>query len=98
MDNGTEKISIFAKIKRLLIGKAHNPYDSHIFKNLSLVAFFAWVGLGADGLSSSAYGPQEAFMALGGHIYLSIFIAFVSSRRRNTRYIGDWSSDVCSSD
>ena len=79
MDNGTEKISIFAKIKRLLIGKAHNPYDSHIFKNLSLVAFFAWVGLGADGLSSSAYGPQEAFMALGGHIYLSIFIAIASA-------------------
>src|SRR5215210_4427813 len=23
---------------------------------------------------------------------------FVSSRRRHTRYIGDWSSDVCSSD
>src|SRR5437879_7793555 len=23
---------------------------------------------------------------------------FFSSRRRNTRYIGDWSSDVCSSD
>src|SRR5437764_14448106 len=23
---------------------------------------------------------------------------FISSRRRHTRYIGDWSSDVCSSD
>ena len=23
---------------------------------------------------------------------------FFSSRRRHTRYIGDWSSDVCSSD
>src|SRR5437763_3855068 len=27
---------------------------------------------------------------------LSVF--FFSSRRRHTRYIGDWSSDVCSSD
>src|SRR5437879_10636120 len=27
---------------------------------------------------------------------MSIF--FFSSRRRHTRYIGDWSSDVCSSD
>src|SRR5437764_12544010 len=26
------------------------------------------------------------------------FIFFFSSRRRHTRYIGDWSSDVCSSD
>src|SRR5436189_2122120 len=27
-----------------------------------------------------------------------IFFFFFSSRRRHTRYIGDWSSDVCSSD
>src|ERR1017187_3799493 len=33
--------------------------------------------------------------------YFTIFILyffFFSSRRRHTRYIGDWSSDVCSSD
>src|SRR5437879_9814801 len=29
--------------------------------------------------------------------YLELFF-FFSSRRRHTRYIGDWSSDVCSSD
>ena len=29
---------------------------------------------------------------------LYIVIFFFSSRRRHTRYIGDWSSDVCSSD
>src|SRR5437879_8697573 len=28
----------------------------------------------------------------------SFFFFFFSSRRRHTRYIGDWSSDVCSSD
>src|SRR5437763_7711056 len=28
----------------------------------------------------------------------SLFFFFFSSRRRHTRYIGDWSSDVCSSD
>src|SRR5437763_16984449 len=28
----------------------------------------------------------------------SVFFFFFSSRRRHTRYIGDWSSDVCSSD
>src|SRR5437763_12711128 len=27
-----------------------------------------------------------------------IYFFFFSSRRRHTRYIGDWSSDVCSSD
>src|SRR5437879_10427924 len=30
------------------------------------------------------------------HIMCNFF--FFSSRRRHTRYIGDWSSDVCSSD
>src|SRR5437763_8519513 len=29
---------------------------------------------------------------------LRFLILFFSSRRRHTRYIGDWSSDVCSSD
>src|SRR5437763_4534960 len=31
-------------------------------------------------------------------IGLPIVVFFFSSRRRHTRYIGDWSSDVCSSD
>ncbi len=26
-------------------------------------------------MSSSSYGPQEAYLALGGHIYLAIFVA-----------------------
>src|SRR5437879_8574505 len=30
-------------------------------------------------------------------LYVILFF-FFSSRRRHTRYIGDWSSDVCSSD
>src|SRR5437762_7349092 len=30
--------------------------------------------------------------------YFFVFLFFFSSRRRHTRYIGDWSSDVCSSD
>src|SRR5437762_7888694 len=31
-------------------------------------------------------------------IEFECLIFFFSSRRRHTRYIGDWSSDVCSSD
>src|SRR5437762_6584429 len=29
---------------------------------------------------------------------ICLLLFFFSSRRRHTRYIGDWSSDVCSSD
>jgi len=49
--------------------------DPKIFHHVSLIAFFAWVGLGADGISSSAYGPEEAFLALGRHPVLALFVA-----------------------
>ena len=39
----------------------------------------AWIGLGADGLSSSSYGPEEAFRALGSHTYLALFLALATA-------------------
>ncbi|MDD5567890.1 MAG: APC family permease [Candidatus Omnitrophica bacterium] len=68
-------MSLIQRLKNIIIGKSRDPQDSAIFHKLSLIAFFAWIGLGADGLSSSCYGPQEAFLALGTHTYLSIFVA-----------------------
>ena len=62
------------KLKTLIIGEPINPFDSTIFHKLSLVALFAWIGLGSDALSSSSYGPEEAFLALGSHPYLGIFV------------------------
>ena len=53
------------KMKRTLVGAPRDIQDPHLFHKVSLIAFMAWVGLGADGLSSSAYGPDEAFKALG---------------------------------
>jgi amino acid transporter len=46
---------------------------------MTLVAFLAWVGLGSDGLSSSCYGPEEAFLALGPHQYLAVFLALLTA-------------------
>jgi amino acid transporter len=43
------------------------------------VAFLAWVGLGADGISSSCYGPEEAFVALGNHTELAIYLAIATA-------------------
>jgi len=63
------------RVRRAVIGDSINLADQSIFHKLSLVAFFAWVGLGADGLSSSCYGPAEAFLALGQHTFLAIFVA-----------------------
>ncbi|MCE9580541.1 MAG: APC family permease [Deltaproteobacteria bacterium] len=60
---------------RRLFGNARDLRDPSVFHHLSLVAFLAWVGLGADGLSSSAYGPEAAFTAIGEHRYLAVFLA-----------------------
>ena len=65
-------------LKNAVIGRAHNLSDKKIFHNMSLIALLAWVGLGADGLSSSCYGPEEAFKALGAHTHLSLFVALAS--------------------
>jgi len=62
-------------LRTLLIGRPKDFRDPGVFHRVSLVAFLAWVGLGADGLSSSCYGPEEAFLALGGHHYLALFLA-----------------------
>src|SRR2546425_991320 len=53
------------RLKRFLLGGPKDLQDPHLFRHISLIAFLAWVGLGADGLSSSAYGPEEAFKNLG---------------------------------
>ena len=66
------------KLKEIFIGRGRDIFDPHVFHHLSLIAFFAWVGLGADGLSSSCYGPEEAFLALQGHTHLAVFIALAS--------------------
>jgi amino acid transporter len=67
------------RIKRLIIGPPRDVTDPQIFHHLSLIAFFAWVGLGADGLSSSAYGPEEAYKALGTHYHLSIILVAMTA-------------------
>jgi len=74
-----DKPSIIQRIKSIIIGGARSPFDPRVFHRLSLIAFLAWVGLGADGISSSCYGPEEAFLALKGHTYLGIFVALASA-------------------
>jgi amino acid transporter len=65
----------FARLRELVFGTPRNIRDPRTHHAISLVALLAWVGLGADGLSSSAYGPDEAFRALGGHGYLAVGLA-----------------------
>ncbi|AKB81878.1 Amino acid permease [Methanosarcina barkeri 3] len=73
-DNGTTNKKL-KSLKTLIIGEPRNPFDTDIFRKVSLIALFAWVGLGSDAMSSASYGPEEAYLALGDNIYLAIFVA-----------------------
>ncbi len=66
-------------MKNFLIGRERALNDSGLFHKLSLVALLAWVGLGADGLSSSCYGPEEAYKVLLAHPPLALFVALMSA-------------------
>jgi amino acid transporter len=74
-----ERLGFTKQVKRFVVGDARSATDPHVFHKLSLVAFLAWVGLGADGISSSCYGPPEAFKVLGQHHYLAIFLAMMTA-------------------
>jgi len=74
-----EEPSILRKVRRTLIGGPKNIKDPSLFHKLALIPILAWIGLGADGLSSASYGPEEAFKALGRHTYLAIFLALATA-------------------
>ena len=67
------------RIKRILFGAPRDFEDPQVFHKISLIAFLAWIGLGADGLSSSCYGPDESFRALGSHHYLAVGLVFATA-------------------
>ncbi len=74
-----ENSTIGSKIRRTLIGKPRNIKDPSLFHKIALIPVLAWIGLGADGLSSASYGPEEAFKALGRHTYLALALAVATA-------------------
>ncbi len=67
------------RLQTRLFGGPREIRDPKLFHKLSLVPILAWVGLGADGLSSSSYGPPEAFAAVLGHSYLCLFLGLTTA-------------------
>lgn len=67
------------RLKRLFLGPPKNPLAPQIRQRMALAAFLAWVGLGADGLSSANYGPQEAYVALGEYTHLALYLAVATA-------------------
>ncbi|MFZ5433976.1 MAG: APC family permease [Calditrichota bacterium] len=65
------------RVRRGLLGGSRNPFDPKVFQHIALIAFFAWVGMGADGISSANYGPEEAYHALRGFTFLTPILAIL---------------------
>jgi amino acid transporter len=78
-DDLDNKRPFIDKVRHKLIGPPRDIHDSSIFRKITLILLLAWIGLGIDGLSSSAYGAEEAFKALGEHTYLAIFLALATA-------------------
>lgn len=66
-------------LRQLIFGKPRNPMKKETRRHIALIAFLAWIGLGADGLSSSCYGPEQSFYALGTHTHLALFLAVATA-------------------
>ncbi|MGD0276037.1 MAG: APC family permease [Syntrophales bacterium] len=71
--------SLWSRVRYKIIGSPRDPNEPSLFHKLSLIPLLAWIGLGADGLSSSSYGPEEAFKSLGTHIDLAVFLAIATA-------------------
>lgn len=62
-------------LKKLIFGQPINPMHPSTRKHLALITLLAWIGLGADALSSSCYGPEEAYLAVGANSQLALYVA-----------------------
>ncbi len=63
------------RLRDFVIGPPRDPMHPDARHSVALVAFLAWVGIGADGVSSANYGPPELFVALGTHMPLALYLA-----------------------
>jgi amino acid transporter len=70
---------LIGKLRRTLFGSPRDINDPRTYHSVSLVALLAWVGLGADGLSSSAYGPDELYRAIGDLHFLAPALALATA-------------------
>jgi amino acid transporter len=78
-EDGEQKPSLAQRLKQAVIGKPRDLSDRSLFHRLALIPLLAWVGLGADGLSSSSYGPMQAFYTLGKHHHLALVLALMTA-------------------
>ena len=71
--------TLMERTTRMLLGGPRDLRDRAMFHSLTLVSFLAWIGLGADALSSSSYGPQEGYRVIRDHPHLALALAILTA-------------------
>lgn len=71
-------MSFIDRMRGRLSGQKRDPLNWETWRHAALVAVLAWAGVGADGLSSANYGPEEAYKAMAGHEPLVLWLALVT--------------------
>ncbi len=71
-------MNVLARLKNFILGASKDPFCTEGRQRMALIAFLAWIGLGADGLSSSCYGPELGYLALGQYHHLGLYLAFLT--------------------
>jgi len=66
-------------IRKLVKGAPLDPLDRRTRRAITVIPLLAWAGLGADSLSSSCYGPEQAFLALGPYTHLGLYLALATA-------------------
>jgi len=66
-------------LRKLVKGSPLDPLDQRTRRAITVIPLLAWVGLGADSLSSSCYGPEQSFLALGPNTHLGLYLALATA-------------------
>jgi amino acid transporter len=66
------------RLRSWVVGRARDPLSPDVLEQVSLAAFLGWIGFGANALSSSIYGPDEAFRTLGGQSYVAVLLVIAT--------------------
>src|SRR5271166_7152030 len=67
------------QFRRLILGPPRDPLDPQMSQRVLLAAMLAWVGFGANGMSSALYGPEKAYVALGTHAEFAPLLALATT-------------------
>ncbi len=67
------------RLSGLIFGPPRDPLDPELSRRVLLATTLAWIGFGANGLSSACYGPEKSFVALGTHTELGLFLAIATA-------------------